>query len=145
MAGEVTQLETTQAAPQLTQRVVIGADNPDLMMPQPTFAPPSMIVVSQPKRVQRAPRRISIAPKTSKPAPDPFSDNSIPFRPAEDYAPEDENSHADTNSLKHQTAAHQSSVEEDASEKTDLTSAAPEEQTPEKAPEESSSPVPAAG
>ena len=91
MAGEVTRLDTVQADPQLTQRVTIGADSPDLMMPQPTFAPPTVptvIAVVQPKPVHRATRRANNSRAAQKPAFDPFSDNSIPFRPAEDYAPE---------------------------------------------------------
>src|SRR5688572_21796506 len=56
MAGDLAQLDIVQADPQLTQRATIGADAPDLMMPQPTFAPPALTVVSLKKPMRRVPR-----------------------------------------------------------------------------------------
>jgi hypothetical protein len=143
MADQVTELDTVQADPQLTQKVTIGADNPDLMMPQPTFAPPTMVAVAQPKRIPRGVQRAGAARSASKPAFDPFKDNTIPFQPAEDYAPE-----AEIERTAGRVESQTTEVKTDAietSENAGLKTSAPEQTTLQvSAPQDSASPVPVA-
>lgn len=134
MAGEVTQLDTVTADPQLTQRVTIGADNPDLMMPQPTFAPPKFVVVTQTKPMRRAQSAIKPTRLASQPKFDPFSDNTIPFRPAEDYAP----------GMEHEKQESIASEKETTEEEVQPVSETPDRTPVEQAPPENTSSVPVA-
>lgn len=103
MAGELTQLDMVQADPQLVQRSKIGEENPDLMMPQPTLAPPKVIAVVPQKPVRRAARPKPSTSSKAKPVPDPFADNSIPFQAAEDFTPGIE--HEKTDALSSESGA----------------------------------------
>lgn len=88
MANQIQDMNSAQANAPEVERAVIGADAPEIMMPNATLAPLPSIVTS--KSVGK-PGIKHTANSSSKPKPtpvsNPFEDNSIPFRPAEDYPP----------------------------------------------------------
>lgn len=135
MAGELTQLDTVQADPQLVQRSKIGEENPDLMMPQPTLAPPKVIAVVQHEPVRRTARPKPSSSSKAKPVADPFADNSIPFQSAEDYTPGIEHEKTESAALK------QESVEEAVQPVSETPGETPDKTPVEQAMQEDASPV----
>jgi hypothetical protein len=143
MAGELTQLDTVQADPQLVQRIKIGEENPDLMMPQPTLAPPKIIAVVQQKPVRRAPRPTRSATSKVKPVSDPFADSSIPFQAAEDYTPGIEHEKPDALSSESGADSQQNTHSQNDQGVEATKSSEPEKLSAEESvPEDSASPVP---
>lgn len=143
MAGELTQLDTVQADPQLVQRIKMGEENPDLMMPQPTLAPPKISDAVQKKPVRRAPRPIRSATSKAKPVSDPFADNSIPFQPAEDYTPDIEHEKTDALGSESGADSQQNTQSQNTHSAQATQSSAPEKVSPEESvPEDNASPVP---
>ena len=88
MAGQIQNTDLAQADTALVERAVIGENAPEIMMPNATPAPAPIIVETSPGAVKSVkPRRTTDSKPKPTPVPNPFEDNSIPFRPAEDYPP----------------------------------------------------------
>ncbi len=88
MAGQIQNMDLTQADTALVERTVIGENAPEIMIPNATMAPSPIIVETSPGAVKLVkPHRSTASQPKPTPIPNPIEDNSIPFRPAEDYPP----------------------------------------------------------
>ncbi len=68
------------------ERVVIGQDDLEIMAPSPTLPPPISFTVLQAPAPQ-VKRTVPVTKPKSEPVVNPLQDNTIPFRPAEEYPP----------------------------------------------------------
>lgn len=90
MAREIQTMDLQQAPKPLVQKAVIGADAPEIIVPQSVLPPSLKIVKVNSKfspKARSLPDSSKIATKKTEAnsASDSLEENNVPFQPAEDY------------------------------------------------------------
>ena len=88
MTTEIQKMDVREAQTSLLQKSVIGDDEPEIMVSSPLPTPAQQVILVQNNDEQsHKAAKPSDSQKKAPSAVSPFDDNSIPFRPAEDYTP----------------------------------------------------------